>query len=527
MMMRTKRQSGQATILGVVTLLLLSLSLFATFNIGQSVHERIRVQQEADVQAYAMANEVARTYNYFAVTNRAIISAYVGIQALHAYESLISSTSNIYWSAAFNYFEVAGIEGAHCDDWDIPCCFHAIIAIIDAIEFIAQASDQSDDVQALDPLFVRAVEGFEYMIEMIHIQQLFMELLMMFGIGGPRYLGEGVAELHDLNAKAAGTDGGVWLLNMINFIQTFDGDADHKAYLTAEVANASRSDWVVQRPPQAYMVNMLPLFLEKLPGVSDDCSLYLGLGDPFLSGTAVVKQKGEYDGPSHSGNKAQGIDSADAGILIQIGCFDDVPPVAFPFPFIISWPPGEIYTPRDGGGNYFHDAGNCCGSPHQGGTQHKMDVGCLSDASCIMKFKVDDSASSDFGQPSFFSYVKQDLRVNFNGTRVGQGSFEIADNGIEVGLGSAGTAKLNLHNDKEGRGLAKAMTYYHRFRNGDGGKGWKEQPNWFHPYWRAKLHPFKITDYLMAAIFAGDSEGMEAGLGMMSSFLDFPAIRSW
>ena len=70
-----KGESGQATLLGAISFIIIAFSLFATFNISQTVHERIRIQQYADTQAYSIATETARAFNYFAYTNRAMVSA--------------------------------------------------------------------------------------------------------------------------------------------------------------------------------------------------------------------------------------------------------------------------------------------------------------------------------------------------------------------------------------------------------------------------------------------------------------------
>ena len=54
----------------------------------------------------------------------------------------------------------------------------------------------------------------------------------------------------------------------------------------------------------------------------------------------------------------------------------------------------------------------------------------------------------------------------------------------------------------EGAGLSKALVYYHRL----GENGWREAPNLFNPYWRAKLHPFTQEEAAAVLEAAGNTD---------------------
>ena len=55
-----RRQRGQALPLGALGLLIMSLAIIATMNLGQAVHEKIKLQNSADAAAYSLAAMEAR-----------------------------------------------------------------------------------------------------------------------------------------------------------------------------------------------------------------------------------------------------------------------------------------------------------------------------------------------------------------------------------------------------------------------------------------------------------------------------------
>ena len=76
-------QSGQAIVLFAVMAAIVAFTLLTTFAIGRAVREKIQLQQAADAASYSLAVQEARTFNYFAYTNRAIVSHYVVVMALY------------------------------------------------------------------------------------------------------------------------------------------------------------------------------------------------------------------------------------------------------------------------------------------------------------------------------------------------------------------------------------------------------------------------------------------------------------
>jgi Flp pilus assembly protein TadG len=62
--------------LAAVGLFIMTLGVLATLNLGQAVHEKIKLQNTADAAAYSLAAMEARTFNYIAFLNRAQIAHY-------------------------------------------------------------------------------------------------------------------------------------------------------------------------------------------------------------------------------------------------------------------------------------------------------------------------------------------------------------------------------------------------------------------------------------------------------------------
>ncbi|WP_257462440.1 pilus assembly protein TadG-related protein [Archangium lipolyticum] len=84
-----ERQEGQALVLACVLMLILSIALITTVNIGHGVHERIRLQNTADAAAYSTAAMEARAFNFYAFTNRTQVSHYVSAMLWQSLDSFI------------------------------------------------------------------------------------------------------------------------------------------------------------------------------------------------------------------------------------------------------------------------------------------------------------------------------------------------------------------------------------------------------------------------------------------------------
>ncbi len=90
-----KRQEGQALVVAALLVLLMSLAVLTTVNLGHTIHERVRLQNTADAAAYSMAAMEARAFNFYAYANRTQVSHYVSAMM---WQSLLSL---VYFAEAF------------------------------------------------------------------------------------------------------------------------------------------------------------------------------------------------------------------------------------------------------------------------------------------------------------------------------------------------------------------------------------------------------------------------------------------
>jgi hypothetical protein len=73
---RRKQEHGQALPLASIGIFIMCIGVLATVNLGQAVHEKIKLQNTADSAAYTLAAMEARTFNYIAFLNRTQIAHY-------------------------------------------------------------------------------------------------------------------------------------------------------------------------------------------------------------------------------------------------------------------------------------------------------------------------------------------------------------------------------------------------------------------------------------------------------------------
>jgi hypothetical protein len=80
-----RREEGQAIVMASVGIFIMVLGILATLNLGQAVHQKIKLQNTADSAAYTLAAMEARTFNYIAFLNRAQIAHYNTAMVVQSY----------------------------------------------------------------------------------------------------------------------------------------------------------------------------------------------------------------------------------------------------------------------------------------------------------------------------------------------------------------------------------------------------------------------------------------------------------
>ncbi|MBK7860879.1 MAG: hypothetical protein IPJ65_20200 [Archangiaceae bacterium] len=92
-----RSRRGQNLVLFALTLLLLTLMVLVTLQVGMRAKERVEAQLVADAAAYSEAVTTARTYNMVAVMNRARVAHFVallGVESLVSWSGLIRGSGS-------------------------------------------------------------------------------------------------------------------------------------------------------------------------------------------------------------------------------------------------------------------------------------------------------------------------------------------------------------------------------------------------------------------------------------------------
>ena len=83
-------QNGQSLVVACVGMLILALGVMTTVNLGRAVHQRIGVQNTGDASAYSTAALEARTFNYYAFSNRTQVVHYISAMIFMSYLSFVT-----------------------------------------------------------------------------------------------------------------------------------------------------------------------------------------------------------------------------------------------------------------------------------------------------------------------------------------------------------------------------------------------------------------------------------------------------
>lgn len=127
-----QRQEGQALILAALMVLVMSIAVLTTVNIGHTVHERVRLQNTSDAAAYSMAAMEARAFNFYAYANRTQVSHYVSAMMWHSLISLIYS-AEAFFTDLFGFMKTLNpCGGKRKKLWIVLC------PILEVIPYVGQ-----------------------------------------------------------------------------------------------------------------------------------------------------------------------------------------------------------------------------------------------------------------------------------------------------------------------------------------------------------------------------------------------------
>jgi len=85
----SKQEDGQALVLAALLLFAVALVVLGTANLANVIRSRIELQNAADAAAYDLAAHEARAFNHYAYTNRAQVSQYVTIMQLLGVDAMV------------------------------------------------------------------------------------------------------------------------------------------------------------------------------------------------------------------------------------------------------------------------------------------------------------------------------------------------------------------------------------------------------------------------------------------------------
>lgn len=489
-------------VLGSLSFLVLALMVTLSFNLSHALRQKVSLQQHSDALAYSMAVLEARALNYYAVGNRAIAGSYVAMTSLHAYMAAASVTGEMMRAAESNFQQIALMELAQCGcKTCIKHCLHAQEATEIADKFGKAGKEYDNKVRGLEGSFNRAIQGLDHMMDSLHGSQRSVHEATLAAVRDGK--SHGLSLLTEYNAPGASSlVDAVGALNANEFNCAVDGmscqgsvantSAKARARVMTEVANASRAGWpatrafsggaAAQTPPYLH-----PQFFQELREIPNRGSYLVSDHE----GTAkTVQNKSQVNGGGkQGGNEGTTVAASEEGSIFH----------QWRDGFGESGYDSSIWSDPNGGG---HDPGGAHSGSHtfQGANAQALDA-CAQEGNCFMKFRANPDERRDWGQPRVYSYVTRQLRVG----DTGRAPWELNSSArVELDHGGQGKGSITLAAG-EGMGLSKGLVYYHRF----GTNGWREAPNLFSPYWRAKLHPFTPDEAARVLEAGGNSDAAE------------------
>jgi hypothetical protein len=535
MLMRMRRlgkdREGQAIVLAAIGLLVLAIGVLATVNLGHAIHERIRLQNTADAGAYSVAATEARAFNFFAFTNRAQVSHYVTVMSLQSWLTMLwfidaflgTLADALSWaSVVFCACCLAVVTSVVCCPVEavVKPAYTAVNAAYEGYRTFAEMAD-------------RVLGNIVYHLPKVNRYGVFITQKMM-------------KELARINVWASGRDLvyendpdidlGVWnvaslALNQMAFNPVFDTSSENlpkpnastssdeiKAMrVMTEVSNATRyPDFVTNRSLSnmlnnipgvggvlSAVFNLLPVSIEptgqtKLGTHREKCNMNISCCCRSWFGT-------QWDYTQLAkGNSVIG----DEVLSIRFG-WGDFSRSIDALPDVVS----VVAMVENRGEHCQHDRKKfntlLCGDFHLpkpkcmgDSNNHKWD-GIMP----YIKFQPDSDPEKDFNQPSAYVFLNKkpeklggsvyEQHFTFDTTH---GRAEKIDTRL-----SKADALLDPVIPKGLNAWARGMAYYHRPSTQLGGSNWKEYPNFFNPFWRAKLAPLgeKVEQLLAKVPLAG------------------------
>ena len=528
-----RRQSGQAMPLAAIGLLAMTLAILATLNLGQAVHQKIKLQNTADASAYTLAAMEARTFNYIAFLNRAQIAHYNTAMVMQSYVTWAGYHVALY-GATVDLYKTLRMDLARGRDTRTPCkdgdrCFwDGILALVRMAEmgFDTKLKAAIAAYTAGEKLAHQLVEAMTIFNRDIIWKAQFTRaaLLNVHLLTGMQN------HIEKMDPDISFTQGKSMLINLfvnmalnsIEYYQTFDNAAGVNPFIYGIVRDFSRvfPGWngSYNRPDQqgkeGYRIMAEMCNATRTPGFvsSRISSPSVSLASVNMSGQKMGQTKftdsGNMTGAMISslydmGNYPEGkyLSSSDYSLTASgTGQLMIGPVIAQVTQFRPLSPLGDaIAAYKDGGKHLFYDnsSGGSALIVTQWGSTGQAPATDDHDADWAgfapyFKFNAKADRTADYNQPSTWIF----LNKHHEDFQSGAGSHPTSPtrapwlsqfewrNGDQVAfLDTTIGGSRNSYLFEGLNVVSRGMAYYHRPGN------WKEHPNFFNPYWRARLAP--------------------------------------
>jgi hypothetical protein len=551
---------------------IMAIGVVATINIGQAIHKRIHTQNIADMAAYSLAAQEARLFNFWAFTNRAQASLYNTmmfansiITELTYNEAFLGMTrdSILTFAAPMDFCCHTCCDPPYCVASRAMCApAHAAIQVANVLvrlaDLYSDLVDTADSVlgnQAIPATWAGARWG------LYGAQQ-------MVALGFQSYLWASMKDIVELNDREEEVDWDVTqlltaLLNQYELTGwpfrdagAIDDVASGNPGMPIPVGGPQLRGWsplanpdpdqgttnTDERKARQYMADVALATRHSEPSVTRRTSLHPVGTTGLIPGTDSARlrrgsiQRAAIPALRRTGATWGDAMTSDAGLNTPLPG-NPTTPLVFVTADIANGA-HQRWAWRDDGNNqqaytstqspgYFRDPWFM---PIWPGTMAtSLEVLHANSAETdtnhpffgiapYMKFRPSSDPNEDFNQPSTWSFINikpQNLR------RVYTLDFRWTD--------GSGSANLNFNVGRQGilnsnifRGLnaiSRGQVYYHRgcapddtdcFRN----RNWKEHPNFFNPFWGARLAPVGLKlQQLQASALRGANPTVRQILG--------------
>ena len=522
-----KHRRGQVLVLAAFTTLLVAICLFMTISISWQVRNRIQLQHAADAKAFSDATMVARAYNSLAYSNRAIAGNVVAMTILHSFHSEISAANDLYFSLmqALNQaiaFELAKSTKCFPLIGCVPCFYfwhcipHKLLFQLDQIRAMLAwiGGRMGSRIRPLDPPFIEAIESIDDSISVLNsFQDALKTDLLLSGLSDQN------STINRIN-MTSGSAKSDFMAITDTTISPFETSLRQKRLDLTDVVNAARPSWVRDRG---------------IPGINGSSEQLLSplfgrngpfrqlLGNTWVSGSAVQSVftfnggAGFYQSqPSiilpgiltnllgHPRSQIRGahVSSFDGWQWIGFVRHGCTWPIGSDTPMLGDKLSPAIVTSNSGGGRHRSPALlSIFNNVHRG----RHTVNSNNSFFDLAVYSTDAEQDNGWLQPgSYAGFTTNSLSRAFDRQSSAKNPWDLK---IKVSLPVEGS--INLENSTansdagQAKAVSKAMTYYHHPGN------WKEPPNFWNPFWRAKLHPYSSSgNDFIHLIMAGGSEAM-------------------